>query len=71
MEEELHITESILDGPLDSTWPMYQHDSANTGYSQASFPNSFNQIWNKSYKEDFNITMASVRTSPVTSNGKL
>jgi len=64
-------TPKSLVGPMDSDWPMYQHDAANTGYSQASFPNSFNQIWNKSYEEDLNITMISMFTSPVTSNGKL
>jgi len=60
-----------LNAPLDSEWPMYQHDVAHTGYSQSTFPNSFNQIWFKSYEEDFNITMLSAFTSPVTSNGKL
>ena len=52
-------------------WPMYQHDAANTGYSQASFPNSFNQIWFKSYIVDLNINMIAAFNSPVTSNGKI
>ena len=39
-KEESQITESIFDSPVDSAWPMYQHDSANTGYSQALFPES-------------------------------
>lgn len=60
-----------LNAPLDSEWPMYQHDAAHTGYSQAQFPNSFNQIWFKSYEEDLNTSMISMFTSPVTSNGKL
>jgi len=57
--------------PMDSAWPMYQHDAANTGYSEASFPNSFNQIWFKSYQQDLNTSMVSMFASPITSNGKL
>ena len=60
-----------LNTPLDSSWSMYQHDAANTGYSQATFPNSFNQIWFKSYEEDLGITLLSTFASPVSSNGKL
>jgi outer membrane protein assembly factor BamB len=65
-------TNESLDGPpIDSAWPMYQHDAANTGYSQASFPDTFNQIWFKSYQEDFNKSMDSFSASPVASNGKI
>ena len=60
-----------LNTPLDYSWPMYQHDAGNTGLSQATFPNSFNQTWYKSYEEDFNISMATAFSSPVTSNDKL
>ena len=35
------------------------------------FPNSLNQMWYKSFEEDFNITMITAFNSPVTSNGKL
>ena len=61
----------LLNDPLDSSWPMYQCDAANTGYSNASFPNSFNQIWFKSYQQIFNTSIVSLFASPVTSNGKL
>jgi outer membrane protein assembly factor BamB len=60
-----------LNNPLDFSWPMYQHDAAHTGFSEGLFPDNFSQIWFKSYEEDFNIKMASLFTSPVTSNGKL
>jgi outer membrane protein assembly factor BamB len=52
-------------------WPMYQHDASNTGYSQAPFPNSLNQIWYKSYPDDFNLDIIIMFASPVVSNGKL
>lgn len=67
-QEEL---KQSLNPPLESSWPMYQHDAANTGYSQATFPNSFDQIWFKSYQNDLNINWISQFTSPVTSNGKI
>ena len=57
--------------PLDSSWPMYQHDAANTGYSEAQFPNSFNQTWFTSYQQDLNTSMVSMFASPVTYNGKI
>ena len=60
-----------LNIPVDSSWPMYQHDAENTGYSQVTFPNSFNQTWFKSYEEDLNINMLSIFASPVSSNGKI
>ena len=67
---ELQST-SIAGGHIDSAWPMYQHDAANTGFSEASFPNSFNQRWFKSYHEDLNMTMISMFASPVASNDKI
>jgi len=60
-----------IDNPFESDWPMYQHDALNTGYSQTSFPDSFNKLWFKSYMKDLNINMVSPFASPVTSNGNI
>ena len=70
-EATLNNLKQRLNNPIDSSWPTYQHDSAHTGFSEGLFPDNFSQIWFKSYEEDFNVTMASLSTSPVTSNGKL
>ena len=52
-------------------WPMYQHDTANTGYSEAPFPNNLDQMWYKSFENDLNISMLSWYASPIVSNGKI
>ena len=37
-------------GPMDSAWPMYQHDAANTGFSLSPFPDSLNLSYNLTYE---------------------
>ncbi|UCD13225.1 MAG: PQQ-like beta-propeller repeat protein [Thermoplasmatales archaeon] len=57
-------------GLMDSAWPMYQHDAANTGLYQSSFPDSFTQIWHAGYNEDF-FAEPLFFSSPVIANGKV
>lgn len=61
---------NITSSSTSYDWPMYQHDASHTGTSMASFPNSVNQIWNKSYSD---IIWAIIRhfSSPIVANGKV
>ncbi|MDH7516931.1 MAG: PQQ-binding-like beta-propeller repeat protein [Candidatus Thermoplasmatota archaeon] len=61
---------NITSSSTSYDWPMYQHDASHTGTSMSSFPDSLNQIWNRSYS---NIIWAVVRhfSSPIVANDKV
>ncbi len=61
----------VTSGPMDSSWPMYQHDAANTGFSSSSFPDSLNLSYNLTYSEIINSTFVSFQPSPIVANGKI
>ena len=70
------ITATDNDGDNDITcnaddWPMYQHDSANTGFSSSPFPDSLNLSYNLNYSEITNSTFLSPYSSPIVANGKI
>ena len=59
------ITDDV--SPLSESydWPMFQHDAANTGLSQSSFPDSFTELWHAGYNEDVFILTWFFLSSPV------
>jgi len=57
-------------GLMSSSWPMFQHDAMHTGLSQSLFPNTFTQIWDAGYNEDF-FSQPLFFSSPVIANGKV
>jgi len=74
---DIEITEmvepesTIVSNQMDSAWPMYQHDAANTGFSSSPFPDSLNLSWNLTYLEIINSTFFSFYSSPIVANGKI
>jgi len=60
-----------VDDLIDSAWPMYQHDAANTGFSPSIFPDSLNLSYNLIYSEIINSTFFSPYSSPIVANGKI
>ena len=69
--EEVEPKTTVASGPMDSSWPMYQHDAANTGFSSSPFPDSLNLSYNLSYSEIINYTFWSFQSSPIVANGKI
>jgi outer membrane protein assembly factor BamB len=74
---DIEITErtepesTIASNQMDSSWPMYQHDVANTGFSSSPFPDSLNLSYNLTYSEIINSTFLSPYSSPIVANGKI
>jgi len=62
---------TVASGPMDSAWPMYQHDAANTGFSSSPFPDSLNLSYNLTYEEIINSTFWSFQSSPIIANSKI
>jgi len=54
----------------DSTWPMYQYNKANTGFSPSSFTDSLNLSYNKSYK-DILRNLWAFQSAPIVANNKI
>ena len=76
--EELMVELEEIEQPIQtygtsmgSEWPMYQHDAANTGFSESSLPDSLNLSWNRSYSEITNASFMSPYSSPIIANGKI
>ncbi|UCD13902.1 MAG: PQQ-like beta-propeller repeat protein [Thermoplasmatales archaeon] len=76
--EELKVDSAKIEQPIqtsapsmDSDWPMYQHDVANTGFSSSPFPDSLNLSYNLTYSEIINSTFISPYSSPIVANGKI
>ena len=44
-EKTEQTPDNITSSSKSYDWPMYQHDTSNTGTSMSPFPNSLNQIW--------------------------
>lgn len=53
------------------SWPMFQHDAENTGFSPSSFPDSLNLSYNLTYSKIINSTFWSFDPSPIVANGKI
>lgn len=62
---------SSSNGMMDSSWPMYQHDAANTGFSSSSFPDSLNLLYNNTYEEILHSAFASFQSAPILADGKI
>jgi len=69
--EEVEPESTIASNQMDSSWPMYQHDAANTGFSSSPFPDSLNLSYNLTYSEIINSTFFSFQSSPIVANGKI
>ena len=52
-------------GTVDSNWPMYQHDAANTGFSSSYLPDSLNLLYNLTYQDILNSSFFSPYSSPI------
>lgn len=70
-EKTEQTPDNITSSSKSYDWPMYQHDTSNTGTSMSPFPNSLNQIWNKSYSNNIKILNYPCFSSPIITNGKV
>ncbi len=67
----IFLVSNIMVVIANDDWPMYQHDAANTGYSESDFPDNLNLSWNITYSEIDNAPFLSLFSSPIVSNNKI
>jgi len=62
---------SVNNQKNDTSWPMFQYDGANTGFSPSSFPDSLNLSSNLNCSEIINSPFWTFNPSPIVANGKI